>query len=261
MIKCTQEVIFMFFETDNIPFEIVSIFESEYSSKYKTPYDRPYHALSFRMIGEMNFSTEVQSVHINSGDMAFVPANCKYTQVAGHEHYICIHFSPESPMPDKIKKFTPKNPQYFENLFKELKTVWKRKYIGYYHECKSIIYKIFTAIEKEYTNQNNISNHNIISDSVMYIHEHFTDKSLTVNVLSKMCNMSGTYYRKLFLKSYGVSPIKYINNLKTNYAIELLQSGDYTVEEAAEKCGFSTVSYFSAYIKKETGKNPSEIRR
>lgn len=253
-------VIFMFFETNDIPFNIASIFESEYSSKYKAPYDRPYHALSYRIIGDMNFNTDEQNVHINSGDITFVPAYCKYNQVAGHEHYICIHFSPESPMPDIIKKFTSKNPQYFENLFKELVTVWKRKYIGYNHECKSIIYKIFTAIEKEYRSETNSDIYNDISNSVKYIHEHFTDKELTIGTLSKMCAMSETYYRKLFHKSYGVSPVKYINNLKTNYATELLRSGDYTVEEVSDKCGFSTASYFSAYIKRETGKNPSELK-
>ena len=209
----------------------------------------------------MNFTTDEQNVHINSGDMTFVPAYCKYNQVAGHEHYICIHFSPESPMPRIIKKFTSKNPQYFENLFRDLVTTWKRKYIGYDHDCKSIIYKIISAIEKEYIRENNDISRDIISDSVKYIHEHFTDKSLSISMLSKMCNVSETYYRKLFQKSYGVSPVKYINNLKTGYATELLQLGNYTVEEVSDKCGFSTASYFSAYMKRETGKNPSELRR
>ena len=98
-----------------------------------------------------------------------------------------------------------------------------------------------------------------MSDVVDFIHEHFCERDLTVESLAKMCSMSDTYFRKLFKKRFAVTPLKYINQLKVDYAVELLQSGYYTVSEVAEKTGFDNVYYFSLFIKKETGKPPSQI--
>ena len=99
----------------------------------------------------------------------------------------------------------------------------------------------------------------VLCDIVDYIHEHFCEKGLTIELLSKMCSMSDTYFRRLFKQRFKVTPLKYINDLKVKYATELLRSGYYTVTEAAEKCGFDNVYYFSLFIKKETGQSPSQI--
>jgi len=72
-----------------------------------------------------------------------------------------------------------------------------------------------------------------------------------------MCSMSDTYFRKLFVENFAVTPLKYINNLRLNYAIELLSSGYYSISEISDKCGFDSIYYFRAFIKKETGNAPS----
>ena len=70
--------------------------------------------------------------------------------------------------------------------------------------------------------------------------------------------MSESYFRRIFLKNYGISPIKYINNLKIERAKELLTSGLYTVSDVAELSGFHDESYFSREFKKHSGKTPKE---
>ena len=64
---------------------------------------------------------------------------------------------------------------------------------------------------------------------------------------------------EFFVKNYSATPLKYINDLKLNYAKELLRSSYYTVSEVAEKCGFENVYYFSLFMKKRTGKSPSQF--
>ena len=170
-----------------------------------------------------------------------------------------VHFSSQSDLPSEIKKFTPESSKYFERKFTELYTVWTKKQFGYEHECKSILYKILTKIEREIAEAKISVMNDSILEAVEYIHDHFTEDSLSVDFLAKMCGMSDTYFRKLFVKNFSVTPIKYINSLKLNYARELLLSGYYTVGEVSEKCGFNTINYFSSFIKKETGLMPSEI--
>ena len=128
------------------------------------------------------------------------------------------------------------------------------------HECKSILYKIISKIEQEYNAQKMSIIDNGILDAVEYIHDNFTDHSLTVEHLSVKFGMSTTYFRNQFSSMFHTTPLKYINQLRLTYAKELLQSNYYTIEEIAEKCGFNNINYFSLFIKKQTGYPPSIYR-
>ena len=169
-----------------------------------------------------------------------------------------MHFLSEQDLSDEIKKFSPQNPDYFGLQFSELYDVWTSKKPGYQYRSKSLLYKILGAIENEYAKDVH-SPDDKISDAVDYIHNHFTESILSVEHLAKMCSMSDTYFRRLFVKRFSVTPLKYINQLKLNYAKELLSAGYYTVEEVSEKCGFLNINYFSLFFKKETGYPPSRF--
>lgn len=79
--------------------------------------------------------------------------------------------------------------------------------------------------------------------------------------LSQNANISYEYFRRIFENVYGVSPVKYLNKLRIDRAKELLNSGMYTVADAAFQSGFSDISYFSRFFKKETGLSPSEYKK
>lgn len=75
---------------------------------------------------------------------------------------------------------------------------------------------------------------------------------------SDMYVSSSLLYKKL--KSLtDQSPTDFIKEVRLNRAVELLQSGQYTVTEVSEQCGFTSISYFSRVFKKHTGKLPTEI--
>ena len=100
----------------------------------------------------------------------------------------------------------------------------------------------------------------IIQPAVDYIHKHYTKELINAQNLAKLCGISYDYLRQLFEKWYGVSPIKYINDLKLKRAKELLGSGMYSVSEAAYNSGFSDVSHFSRFFKANVGISPNEYR-
>ncbi|GAB3429519.1 hybrid sensor histidine kinase/response regulator transcription factor [Niabella aquatica] len=55
------------------------------------------------------------------------------------------------------------------------------------------------------------------------------------------------------------SPSEFIKAARLNHALELLKGRRHTVLEISEKCGFSTVAYFSSSFKKNFGVSPSDI--
>lgn len=249
----------MFFETADFSVDSVSVFKFQWGAKVSSSDTRPYHALSYRIKGNAKFIHENDVVSVKTGDIVFVPAFYNYTLDSGDESVCVIHFKSSERLPERIKKFTPEATDYYEKRFNELYNIYTKKQIGFEHEIRSIFYKIIMHIERDIVNNKTSGSDLKISHAIDYIHENFTDANLTVARLAKDCNMSETYFRKLFFKNCGTAPLEYINNLRLKYAIELLNSNYYTVNEVAEKCGFSSSYYFSAFVKKETGLPPSKF--
>ncbi len=251
----------MFFGCDDMSVNILGAFELNWDSKGTGSYERPFHALSFRICGDAHLtSPDGTKNHLKTNDIAFFPANYTYTHRSQCEHLYVIHFNCDSIIERAIKKFTPEHPEAFARLFADIYSAWSKKQFGYMYECKAKLYKILLKMEKEWNEQNILSENDKILDAVDYIHDHFLDRTMTVEHLSFICGMSDTYFRKLFRAALGVTPLKYINRLRFKYAYDLLRSDYYTIEEISEKCGFNNVHYFSLFIKKQTGYPPSVYR-
>jgi len=252
----------MFLSTENISFEILSVLELSWQNRNDMPGTRPYPTISFRKTGSAQIFCKNEQLFANTGDIMYVPAYCNYRIESDYENLIAVHFKSANKLPDNIKIFKSKSPSYLEKKFDSLHESWAKKQPGFKYECKSILYKIFATAERELSKVHILRNNDKILPAVEYIHENFLNPDLSIYFLAKMCSMSDTYFRKIFSQNFSVTPLKYINSLKLNYALELLHSKYYTVQEIADKCGFDNVYYFSNFIKKETGISPlNHIRK
>jgi AraC-like DNA-binding protein len=114
-------------------------------------------------------------------------------------------------------------------------------------------------MQKEYqTGYADSSKFELIQPAITYLHDHYTTEPLKITRLAEMCHISPEYFRSIFQRIYGSSPIKYINRLKIQHASELLTSGMYTVTEAATLSGYNDLSHFSREFKKVYGVTPTE---
>lgn len=74
-------------------------------------------------------------------------------------------------------------------------------------------------------------------------------------------NLSPIYFHKLFKAFNGKTPHRYLLDVRLAAAKKLLLSAEYSVEEIALSCGFSSPSYFNACFKRETGVTPLQFRK
>ena len=92
------------------------------------------------------------------------------------------------------------------------------------------------------------------------VDEHLSDESFSVETLSQELAVS---YSSLYAKVKaltGSSPLAFLNTYRMNVAMEMLQSGDYTVAEVADHVGSSTPFNFSRDFKKHFGVTPSSVK-
>ena len=145
------------------------------------------------------------------------------------------------------------------SLFKRIFATWVGRNDGYYFESISILYKIFSELQK---NNSAPKQHFLkIKPAVDRIHDRFLQDDLSIPSLAAMCGIEESYFQRLFKESYGVSPKKYIVQLKINHACDLLRLERYTVTQIAELCNFSDVYFFSRQFKEYMGITPTQFVR
>lgn len=98
-----------------------------------------------------------------------------------------------------------------------------------------------------------------LQKAIAYMKENF-NLNLNLNKLSEISGYTPNHFRQIFTQSMGVSPQKYLEDLRIQHAKYLLTRRDLTIAEVAYECGFSSQSYFSTLFKKYTLITPHEFR-
>ncbi|MBO7700573.1 MAG: helix-turn-helix transcriptional regulator, partial [Eubacteriaceae bacterium] len=100
----------------------------------------------------------------------------------------------------------------------------------------------------------------IISQACEYIAENISDPDLGLQSVSDNAGLSVAYFSQLFKTEKGIGLNSYITENRVTNAMRLLETTELKAEEIAERCGFSTASYFGRVFKKQTGMTPGEYR-
>ena len=74
---------------------------------------------------------------------------------------------------------------------------------------------------------------------------------------AKKQNISASYYRMIFKKITGLSPLEYVNRVRILKGLEMLQTTYLSVGEVANAVGIHDANYFSRLFKKLVGCPPS----
>ncbi len=77
--------------------------------------------------------------------------------------------------------------------------------------------------------------------------------------LARSVGLSGSKLNRCFRSVYGASPFEYLRNHRLQTAMQLLQSGEINVTEAALSVGYANLSYFSKAFKTMFGAPPGEF--
>ena len=220
---------------------------------------RAFHSLTFRKSGEIIIEKDGKALKSPALSVTYVPEGFSYnTEVMDSGDMIALHFNMaySAETSGEIRVFTPKNPTVLGNLFSALLSSYTPgKPSGY--ASFALLYEILSILERE---ENAFSS---VPEKVLkakeFMDSNFSNPSLSVSGISDYLKISEVYLRREFKAYFGASPLSYINSLRFEYAKSMLKTGYYTVSEVSEKCGFSSLSYFSASFRKALGITPSEF--
>ncbi|MBQ8836608.1 MAG: helix-turn-helix transcriptional regulator [Clostridia bacterium] len=222
--------------------------------------DRKVCALAYKACGKTEYICEQKSYIVDKNNVLLIPPQKPYAyNILELGTCIMVEFECNNDISD-FYLYRISDSKQIRSLFTEVSQLWAAKSNGYTLEILSVVYRILYSVcigsNIDYSIQ---KKETALLPAVKYIQENYWRSDISNDALAHLADMSTVYFRKLFTKRYGVSPMKYISNIKIETAKNMLLSNNLTVSEIAEAVGFSSVYSFSRTFKKQTGLSPTEF--
>ena len=214
---------------------------------------RNFAALSFRLRSDSKFISSGKQIPAPTDTVSLVPPYVEYEQTTdGKDTIIVMHFNVLNCVLNDIQVFNVPDPQKYKVLFERALSIWQSKSVGYKNEATAVFYQIMAQLQRDGMAMSEMKN-KFLYEAEQYIRKNLGRSSLTVAELAQRACVSEAYFRRKFAQQFGMSPKKYIESARMNYAVSLLQAQYYTQQEISEMCGYSDVKYFRTAFKKYTG--------
>lgn len=85
--------------------------------------------------------------------------------------------------------------------------------------------------------------------------------AITLEELAQVAKTSPVTLIRNFKAQFGCTPVRYLINLRLNYAHMLLQQRNISVKDAAKLCGYRSARFFSREYRKKFGRSPAQEER
>lgn len=99
-----------------------------------------------------------------------------------------------------------------------------------------------------------------VANGKEFIEAHFAER-IDNGQIARRVGVSPQYLVRLFKRSYNVSPVQHLWNLRAEKGAFLLRQTGLSVGEIAYQCGYTNPFHFSRHVKAKYGHSPSDLRK
>lgn len=204
---------------------------------------------------------------INAGDVVILPDYVRFKRrILSHTEFFYIKFRLNDKCPFKpVIPYGKMDIKDKTRIYSDLE-LYERipdsdpKYALYFktHIMEDILYQVL--LEQSLSAQEASISDRVTAAAAEFISKSY-DRRITLADICAAAGCNSTTLNTKFNSAFGMPPIGYLISLRLKRAEDLLLGSSYTLEFIAEKCGFSSVYYFSTSFKKKYGVSPSAYRR
>ncbi len=144
--------------------------------------------------------------------------------------------------------------------FEKISNAWAFNRNEIYYTAMKYLYEIFESVLQKSSFQKT-EMPPLLLEARTFISQHYTDSDLEIGQIARHLNISEVYFRKLFKDHYGISPMKYINQMRIRQAQSILHDQMLSIGAVAELSGFSSIYSFSRTFKRMMGYPPSDYQK
>lgn len=170
---------------------------------------------------------------------------------------------------------TPYRPDQFDHCWDEIGHIWhtinspstNRQDEHWMQELSVTLYRLLLTLRPS-NKSPNLSNrlefesvrNEALSTAVRLINQHYTEPLLISN-LAAAVGYSVQHFQRLFVQEYGVTPHKYLQNLRLERALQIMkENSDIPIQEIALQLGMET-NYFIRVFRQHYGCTPGVMKQ
>jgi len=226
-----------------------------------------FHDLTFVVDGKADYFVNDIKVTVEAGDLLYIPAGstrAAHTYKASPMHAYPFNFHWEAPYNDTQLPFGVVTKQLISkeilDYIREFKQVWMNQQPFYQLQARALFELILHRLLTSYYRMSEAPVDPRIQKVMRHVTEHYAE-TITLQDMASQLQLHPVYLGRLFKQHTGTSFKEYVNRIRINHAEMMLASGDFTVTETAERCGFYDISYFSHWFKTVKGYPPSAVKK
>lgn len=228
---------------------------------------RKQSALLYFCGSEGEFSFAGNRVHIPRGGTALIPEASVYSlhflekqgSVSTVLLEFCLSVNGEAVRPAQAPLLLwEETPVYVRETMKNLVPLFSqplRPYALIRSEVLGLLYRIGQAQRRQTLS---LTEWQVIEPGIRMLDND--EENLPLAEIIARCSVSPAYFRRLFARYAGMSPMEYRNKRRLEAARALLVGSSLSVREIAERYGFTTPEYFCRVFRAEYGRAPSVYR-
>ena len=104
-------------------------------------------------------------------------------------------------------------------------------------------------------------NDEFVRNAIEVITKHLDNTEFGKEEFAQEMGVSTSLLFKKIKSLTGLSIVDFIKKVRMEHAMKLLNDPSLSISDIADRCGFSTIGYFSTVFKKYFGKTPTECRK
>lgn len=209
---------------------------------------------SFSKNQESDFQSETYVFHLN-----FLGGNS--TDICS-TRYLMPLTNQELTLPYLIQ---PAHPSYASllALFKDISRLYQHPSYGYELALKGRMLQV-VSILLQYSTKTPLPDAGEHSEKLKlvldYIELHYPEP-IFISDLAKLCYFSDYHFMRFFKKHMNMTCLEYINSLRLEKSVKLLEQGNASILEISLSVGFRNLSYFHRAFKKKYHMTPLSFQK
>jgi len=261
-----------------------TIFVVTHDTKLKTPtHSHNFIEILYVVKGSILNTVDNQEIHMMQGDICIHNKNAKHSIKIIKESSIIANilildeifyqgtFSSFMEDTNVIADFLNHKLLYHNFLFYSA---------GHSKKIQNVLYNLFTEfVEADYYQTYSLEAYTLlllnelvklkscsfyginkkVRDIIEYIQNNCCTK--TLEEIANDLNYTANYLTRLIKKTTGVKCSDIMINIRLNFAIKYLRETDLSIDEIANKVGYSSSSHFYRIFKKKTGMSPHQYKQ
>lgn len=248
----------MFFDECSM-FKVTYVYKINRKASFDNSAPRHISALAVRLSGESVFHAAGKTCYAGPGSLLYIPQGVGFIRESTAEELVIVHLQSSEANAGELEVVYPEDAEFAKEQMQMICREWNGKKPGYQQRCTAMLYMLLAKLQ---TAQSGLSSYKytLIRQGADYINAHFDDSQIKIGALAEKCSISPEYFRRLYKEKYGISPQAAIVEKRLEKACHLLQTGEFSVGEIAELCGFRDAKHFSTLFRKKMHTTPQAYK-